>query len=249
VRTALLRSVVSLAGAALLAALAACAGIGTATAPMDAVDFSRYTDDTLPAETSVWLRPSKQSAPGSTIVDAASKIDGDTRRHRVYQVVDYIWRNFRYDRGLNSAMLARTAEQLFQDKALGGCADYALAEAALFRAAGVPARLVLTANVGWMNRFRTNELAMTTGHVFIEVFLENKWYLVDPTFRLLYPHYDGASKSYPRGEYFVARGQDFWELGLIDVPTLVALFRAQALRFHREEYKEPAYAIDGLGTL
>ncbi len=244
-----LRLLVSIACSLSLLTLSSCAGTTGANKPLEAAEFNQYTDSPIPAEASVWLLAGKQTRPGPTIADAANRIAGRNRRERLYQAVDYVWNHFRYERGLNSAMLSRTAEELFKEKTLGGCADYALAQVALFRAVGIPAQVVLTANVAWMQSYKKNDLVMTTGHVFIEVYLENRWYLVDPTYRFLYPHYDRTSKSYPRGEYFVMRGNDYWELGLFDVPTLVDIFYAHALRFHRERYQEPAYAIDGLLAL
>ena len=232
-----------------LLTLSSCAGTTGAHKPLEAADFNQYTDSPIPAEASVWLLAGKQTRPGPAIADAANRITGRNRRERLYRAVDYIWSTVRYERGLNSAMLSQTAEELIEEQKLGGCADYALAQVALFRAVGIPAQVVLTANVNWMQSYKKNDLIMTTGHVFIEVYLENRWYLVDPTYRFLYPHYDRTSKSYPRGEYFVMRGKDYWELGLIDMPTLVDVFHARALSFGREWYQEPAYAIDGLLAL
>jgi transglutaminase-like putative cysteine protease len=230
-------------------ALSSCAVTTGTHKPLEATDFSQYTDSPIPAEASLWLLAGKQTRPGPTITDAANQISGRSRRERLYRAVDYIWSNFHYERGLNSAMLSRTAEELFKEKTLGGCADYALAQVALFRTVGIPAQVVLTANIEWMQGYKKNDLIMTSGHVFIEVYLENRWYLVDPTYRFLYPHYDRTSKSYPRGEYFVMRGKDYWELGLIDVPNLVDLFHDRALSFRREWYQDPTYAIDGLLAL
>ena len=245
----LLRPLVLIACCLSLLTLSSCAGTGGTEKPLEAIEFSQYTDAPIPADAAVWLLGGKQTRPGPTIADAANRIAGRNRRERLYRAVDYIWSNFHYERGLNSAMLSRTAEELFKEKTLGGCADYALAQVALFRAVGIPAQVVLTANVEWMQNYKKNDLVMTTGHVFIEVYLENRWYLVDPTYRFLYPNYDRTSKNYPRGEHFVMRGKDYWELGLFDVPALVDIFHARALSFHQEQYQEPTYAIDGLLAL
>lgn len=249
IRTNLLRLLVCIACWLSLLTLSSCAGTGGAEKPLETIDFSQYTDRPIPADAAVGLFAGKQTRPGPAIADAANRIAGHNRRERLYQAVDYVWSHFHYERGLNSAMLSRTAEELFKEKTLGGCADYALAQVALFRAVGIPAQVVLTANAAWMQSYKQNDLVITAGHVFIEVYLENRWHLVDPTYRFLYPHYDRTSNNYPRGEYFVMHGKDYWELGLFDVPTLVDIFHAHALSFHREWYREPSYAIDGLLAL
>jgi len=74
-----------------------------------------------------------------------------------------------------------TVDQLLASRRLGGCHDYALVYGAVARELGYPALMVDTANVEWIKRFQKGEQGPHVGHVFVEVFLIDKWVLVDPT--------------------------------------------------------------------
>jgi len=188
-----------------------------------------------------WLNSGSQTRVTPLIQAVALQLSAETRRERLYNAVQYIWSNMRYDRWLNSQMFTRTADQLFQEKVLGGCSDFALAKVTLFRALGIPARLVITANVDWMLRYQKDPLFLTTGHVFIEVFLEDRWFLVDSTYRFLFSDYDRTKKSYPRREYFCVRGTDYWEMGFTEVANFIERAGALARSFHEAQYRDPGY--------
>lgn len=204
-------------------------------------DFTRFQDGPIPEEVEVWLEGGKQSAVTQRIAVEASKISGANRRERLFRAMRHIWKNFSYDQWLNSSMFLRTADELVESRILGGCSDFALAEIALFRALGIPARMVITANVDWMKQYRQDGLAMTEGHSFIEVFLEDRWYLVDSTFRWFYTGYDPGLLSYPHGEYFCKRGKDFWDVGIRGVKDLDRMLREHAQNY-AGGFQEPLYS-------
>ncbi len=229
------------AAALFLLFLALFAGCTTLYYPKDFVDFSKFQDSPIPHEVVPFLNSGSQTRLTPRIRAVASQLSAETRRERLYNAVQYIWSNMRYDRWLNSQMFTRTADQLFQDGVLGGCSDFALAKVALFRALEIPAKLVITANVDWMLRYKKDPLFLTTGHVFIEVYLEDRWYLVDSTYRFLFSGYDSGLKSYPRREYFCVRGVDYWEMGFTEVATFIDVAGELAIRFHEDWYTDPDY--------
>ena len=81
---------------------------------------------------------------------------------------------------------------------------------------------------------------MSEGHSFIEVFLEDRWYLVDSTYRWIFSNYEPDSLFYPHGEYFVGRGRDFWDMGITEVDKLNNVLRDLAEKY-RGEFIEPQY--------
>ncbi len=203
-------------------------------------DFNRFKDQPIPEDVAPWLKGGEQSSVTTRIKKVAQKISGDNRRERLFRAMQYVWKVFSYDRRLNTEKFKRTADELFKSRILGGCSDYALAEITLFRALGIPARMVVTANVDWMYQYQQDRLSMTEGHSFIEVFLEDSWYLVDSTYRLFFTHYNPALGSYPHGEYFCGRGRDFWDMGLRSGQDLDRMLGEQALNYGRG-FKEPSY--------
>jgi Transglutaminase-like superfamily len=74
-----------------------------------------------------------------------------------------------------------TVDQVLASRRLSGCHDFALVYAAVARELGYPALMVDTANVGWISRFRNGEQGPLVGHVFVEVFLIDRWILIDST--------------------------------------------------------------------
>lgn len=203
-------------------------------------DFSLFKDSSIPEDVKPWLEAGDQSILTGSILEAAERISGKNRRERLYQAMDYVWRNFSYDIWFNSLAFTQTAEELFKSKKLGGCSDFALVQITLFRAVGIPSRMVITANVDWLLNSRFHSLAMSEGHSFIEVYLEDKWLLVDTTYRWLFSDYDPGNRSYPHGEYFCKRGVDFWDMGIRNVPDSDKLLKDLAANYCND-YKMPLY--------
>lgn len=157
------------------------------------------------------------------------------------KAIDFVWEYFEYDNREAHLSFTRTAVELFSSKVLGGCSDYALVQSVLFRALGIPSRLVLTVDVEWMEKYKSNQLYMTRGHVFIEVFLEEEWYLVDTAYRTFYTEYRPERKNYPRDLYYVFRATDYWELGIRSVDDVNRLFKSFALEFDPALYEPAGY--------
>lgn len=224
-----------------LVLLTACTG--TQVDPRIPPDFSGYQDQQLPPEVAVWLLEGPQTKLTPSIISVSKQIRGANRRERMYKAVDYVWANFKYDNWLNDKAFARSADELFETRALGGCSDFVLAQVTLFRASGVPARMVLTANTEWMTDFKENDLLITTGHVFIEAYLEDRWHLIDSTYRLLFEGYNPRLRSFPRNEFLFKRAKDYWSLGINDVASLDRVYQPMAKMFDLAAYSDPKYPV------
>ncbi len=176
------------------------------------------------------------------IRDVALAIPGDDPFERLGAAMRMIIEDFAYDPWYNSRQFTRTADQLFQDRTLGGCSDYALVGLALFRAMGYPSLLVVTASDDWIKRYRDNDLSLVYGHSFIEVMVEGRWYLVDPNHFNFFEHYNPEEPWYPRNELYIARGFDFWDLGLrstADAKKLLTSFAMETtLRWRSPSMRE-----------
>jgi transglutaminase-like putative cysteine protease len=203
-------------------------------------DFEKHHDLRLPADVAYWLKGGEQSVITPRIEAEAKKIYGKNRRERLFRAMRHVWEYFSYDRWLNTLKFTRTADELYENRVLGGCSDFALAEIVMFRALGIPSRMVVTANVDWIYQYRQDDLAMAEGHSFIEVFLEDRWYLVDSTYRWLFSDYVPGRPSYPHGEYFCRRGKDFWDMGLKDGGDLERELGERALSYPGD-FKDPGY--------
>lgn len=217
-----------------------CAHLADTVYPFD---FTKFHDSPLPKDIAVWLVGGGQSTITPRIKAEAGKISGKNRRERLFKAMRYMWHYFAYDRWLKTRAFMRTADELYESRVLGGCSDYALAQITLFRAVGIPSRMVVTANVDWMYQYLKNPLTMTEGHSFIEVFLEDRWYLVDSTYRYFFSEYDPERASYPHGEYLCKKGIDFWDIGIKNLEDMDRILRDVALNY-QGDFKEPAYPKD-----
>lgn len=74
-----------------------------------------------------------------------------------------------------------TVDQLLTDRQLGGCHDHGLVYAAVARELGYPAIMVRTVSIAWVEQFLAGEKGPHVGHVFVEVYLNDKWILIDST--------------------------------------------------------------------
>jgi transglutaminase-like putative cysteine protease len=88
---------------------------------------------------------------------------------RVMAILEWIHRNVDYVAGVSNA--ETTAERTFVDRA-GVCRDFTHLGITLSRALGIPARAVSAYAL---------QLAPPDFHAIFEVFLENNWWLIDPT--------------------------------------------------------------------
>jgi transglutaminase-like putative cysteine protease len=204
------------------------------------MDFDRLRDEPIPHETLNWLEGGEQSGVSQAMTSIARKIEGKNRRERLYNAAVFVDKNLPLDRWYNDLSFSKTVDELLERGKLGSCSDFALVQIALFRALGIPSRMVITANVNWIHQFRRDRLSMTEGHCFIEVYLEDRWFLFDSTFRWLYSMYDETLTSYPHGEVFCARGKDFWDMGVRTNKDFDTLLRGLATNFGGI-YHEPHY--------
>lgn len=135
--------------------------------PMDAVQH-RWSE--LPAETLDYLLPSR-FCPSDKFGRFVAREFGQTQDGgaRVHAILDWIHAEVDYLHGVSDA--ETTAERTFVDRA-GVCRDFTHLGITLCRAANIPARAV--GAYAW--RLHPEDF-----HAVMEVFVGNRWWLVDPT--------------------------------------------------------------------
>jgi hypothetical protein len=74
-----------------------------------------------------------------------------------------------------------TVDQLLTDRKLGGCHDHGLVYAAAARELGYPALMARTVSIAWVKQVQAGEQVPYVGHVFVEVYLNGRWVLIDST--------------------------------------------------------------------
>ena len=148
---------------------------------------------------------------GERIRQVASTLKADTPELTISAIGRWIDKNLTYD--ANAASMYRDFDQACASKVYGGCADHALVFAALARASGIPSVFVKTMDVDWIREFRTTGTCeVWSGHVFLEMFLEGRWRLLDAAALKLYDDYDPAMRILPGNRYAYDKGSDPREL-------------------------------------
>jgi transglutaminase-like putative cysteine protease len=124
----------------------------------------------LPSEVLPFLLPSR-FCPSDKFMRFAQREFGGTGDGvaRVMAILEWIHRNVDYVFGVSNA--ETTAERTFVDRA-GVCRDFTHLGITLARALGIPARAVSAYAL---------ELNPPDFHAIFEVYLENNWWLIDPT--------------------------------------------------------------------
>jgi hypothetical protein len=111
-------------------------------------------------------------------------------------------------------LVRRTASELLKARTLSGCNDWGILFTTLARACGLPAIYVKAIKKSWARRWMEgDESGKHLGHVFIEVYVNKKWILVDSTTGFYYTKYKPSEPNLPRGHYAYSKSKDPWDIG------------------------------------
>jgi hypothetical protein len=123
----------------------------------------------------------------------------------------------------NKVFRRRTASQIIESGFVIGCTDYALAFIVLSRAKGIPTKYIEAISQEWLEKGGPKHFK---GHVFAEVHIGNKWYIVDPQ--------GAAIKAwYGKRFHILAEGLDSWSIGIRNINDL----RKRFLEFRKAYLK------------
>jgi hypothetical protein len=145
------------------------------------------------------------------IMKAAEAIKGSTPEEKLSAI--HRWINSRFAYKADYFDEWRTFDQMLIDGFYGGCAQYSVVFGALSRACGIPTVWVKTLDADWIREFRTRGTEGNwNGHVFLEIFIHDRWMLLDDTQLVLYENYDPKMRILPGSRYAYDKGGDPYEL-------------------------------------
>jgi hypothetical protein len=125
----------------------------------------------------------------------------------------WIDRNVKYDP--KAPYVSRNFDAIVHSSGYGGCADHSVLFSALARASGIPTVTVKTMDTDWIREFRkTGATGNWNGHVFLEVFFDGRWHLLNATDLRLHDDYDPAMRILPGNRYAYDKGSDPFQLPL-----------------------------------
>jgi len=187
----------------------------------DRIDYSR-PDAYLPL--------SAHMGSKDRILEIAATLSGTTPEDKLISISDWIHSNLAYKADVPYEW--RNFDRLLRDGNDGGCADYSVVFGTLARACGIPTVWVKTLDADWIRDFRTRGIEGSwNGHVFLEIFLHNRWVLLDDTQLVLYEDYDPKMRILPGNRYAYDKGGDPFDLIL---SSRWELWKAQTRAFFHD---------------
>jgi RNA polymerase sigma factor (sigma-70 family) len=166
------------------------------------IDYARPAD-------CLFLNPSI-GAP-ARIREVAASFTG-TQTEKIVAIARWINSHLKYDD--TCAYAWRDFDAIVKDGRYGGCADHAVVFGALLRACGIPCVWVKTMDIDWIEEFAANggKCRNWRGHVFLEIYLDNRWMLLDATQVVLYRNYRTSERILPGRRYAYDKGANPYEL-------------------------------------
>ena len=173
--------------------------IGNATEPtVDSIDYSA-------PETFLAISPTLGTH--ERISKIAKSLKGSSDNATVRNVLSWMEANLKYD--AHKAYEWRNFDSVVSESCYGGCADQGIVCGVLLKGAGIPSLWVKTMDVSWIWDFKKGRpFKSWSGHVFLEVYLDKQWVLLDPGSKLIYTDYSPKSRILPGNRFAYHKGND-----------------------------------------
>jgi hypothetical protein len=141
------------------------------------------------------------------IISRALELKGKSDLVTIRNVISWMDRNFKYD--ADRAYAWRNFDDAVKEKTYGGCADQGIVCGVLLKGAGIPTIWVKTMDVSWIWDFKKGrKFESWSGHVFLEVYVDEKWMLLDPGAKLIYQDYSPKARILPGNRFAYHKGND-----------------------------------------
>lgn len=181
----------------------------------DTLDWSFGIDYDNP---DIYLIPGEQSALRDSHFLSLRNAVGDIQDNvaGVLEVCHWINQNFQFQNAGGNMIGIPTVNDLFAAREFYGCHSLSLIISSTLRKYGIPCVMIETAGVQWGFDYRDGRTESFSGHVMTEVYVDNKWILVDNNCTIV-ENYDPENpfismQSSNPDDYFVyAKGRDTWE--------------------------------------
>jgi hypothetical protein len=141
------------------------------------------------------------------IVSQAQELKGNSDLVTIRKVLDWMDINLKYDP--DRAYSWRNFDQAIKEKTYSGCADQGIVCGVLLKGAGIPTIWVKTMDVPWIWDFKKDrKFESWSGHVYLEVYVDGKWMLLNPGAKLIYMDYSPKSRILPGNRFAYHKGND-----------------------------------------
>jgi len=178
-------------------------------------------------------------------INSVDKIYDINDIKRAYQI---FMTTFHHDKDNQVPKFSRTVEEIVSSKIWSGCSDVGTVFATLLRANNIPTVYVQTGNIDWIKELLndTDKKNFIIGHIFLESYINNKWYLVDPTNGYIYDDYNHSNLSLPNGYYAFSKSLNGHEVGCDSLQNNSKAMFDHFKNFDLSKYQNPNYQVISL---
>lgn len=199
--------------ASFLIGLAAAAASASTPAPTDEQIPTPSCDRIDYCHPEAYLPLNRHFGDKDHIMKVAATLGGKTPEEKLVAIFKWIHSNLVFK--ADAPYDWRDFDQLVRDGNFGGCADHSVVFGALSRACGIPTVWVKTLDVDWIREYCTHGTeGRWNGHVFLEVFIRDRWMLLDDVQMVLYENYDPRMRILPGERYAYDKGGDPFDVVL-----------------------------------
>ncbi len=187
---------------------------------MENYDFSFGIEYDKPEK---YLIPGEQSDLEETYFEELTTIFGTTEKtiSTIMNICNWFNQSFSFSDEGGNMIGKKTVNELYKDKIYYGCHSAALVISSILREFGFPSVMIETASIDWAYDYNDNPNQGFRGHVMTEVYVEDKWILLDNNcqyvedYNCMNPFIPAAGNNY-QGLFVYAKGIDIWDYGVKD---------------------------------
>lgn len=152
----------------------------------------------------------------------------------------YIKNSFIHDS--NMTKFERNSEEIAKSNVWSGCSDFGTLVAPILRMNNIPTIYVQTAYIEWIKEYQKNfESLPITGHIFLEVFVDDNWYLLDANNGRLFFNYDIDNSNLPMGFIAFSKSMNGHQVGCNTNENNRIIMEDYFREYDISSYDEPNY--------
>lgn len=202
--------------------------------------FRGYFQNVDYSDPTVFLQHGEQTCLTSEILAVAQLFNNRKGISTLREIYRWMFDNLRDG---DADKFGRTAHEIVRSRVVTGCTDWGLVFAALARAKGIPAVVVQSAKIRWIKKVnRAGQYARPVfGHIFVEVYIGDQWYLVDSQNGFIWDDYDVNNFCLPYGYYVFAKSIEVWDTGVRNLEENNRVMTCLFTGFDTSRYQKPVY--------
>lgn len=171
-----------------------------------------------------YLQSGKQTIITPDILEVANLFTKETIQEKITEVLQFL-RTLKYNpENKNNVFRKRTASEIITSKYVTGCTDDALVFISIIRALGIQAKYIETLDLSWLSKGGYP----ITGHVYVGVYINNKWQIVDPSSR------KECVDIQKDDRVITGEGLDSWDIGAVDFESLEKISENFRLNWNKQ---------------